>query len=239
MRKALLIITLLASLLCAVPALAGTVSIPGAAKAAAMQLDAQLSERLQLLEGPAKGTTLILSTPVSLENMEESSPLARLLAEELAMWFVQSGYRVQEIRKTKSLLLEPGLGELSLSRDVRLVDSRHLKSAVILTGTYSQTERNVRFNLRLLHAPTGEVLAMASETIRITSETSQLLDESSRARSRRIQPSVSTNLRQVSMNNTDAPPTDWNSWKLPGFTDLHTLTKPVREDAPNVIDLTY
>lgn len=238
MHKALLITSVLVLLLCAAPALAGTASIPSAAKAAAMELDAQLSERLQLLEGPAKGTTMILSTPVSLENMEESSPLARLLGEELAMWFVQSGYRVQEIRKTKSLLLEPGLGELSLSRDVRLVDSRHLKSAVILTGTYTQTERNVRFNLRLLHAPTGEVLAMASQTIHITTETTQLLDEASRARARRIKPTVSTNLKQVSMTDPKAPAPNWNTWKMPGFTDLHTLTKPVREDAPDVIDLT-
>ncbi|BBD07885.1 FlgO family outer membrane protein [Desulfovibrio ferrophilus] len=238
MRKVLLIITVLTTLCCAAPALAGTTSIPGAAKSAATQLDTQLAERLQLLEGPAKGTTLILSTPVSLENMEESSPLSRLLAEELAMWFVQSGYRVQEIRKTKHMLFEPGLGELSLSRDVRFVDARYLKSAVILTGTYSQTQRNVRFNLRLLHAPTGEVLAMASQTIRITRETAQLLDEGARARARRIQPSVSTNLRQVSMNDAGTPTQDWNTWALPDFTDMHTLTKPVREDVPNVIDLT-
>lgn len=238
MKNILTTIIAIALLACAAPALAGTASIPEAAQNAATHLDGQLSERLQLLEGPAKGTTLILSTPVSLEDMEQSSPLARLLGEELAAWFVQNGYRVQEIRKTKGMLLEPGLGELSLSRDVRFVDGRYQKSAVVLTGTYSQTRRNVRFNLRLLAATTGEVLAMASQTIRITRESAELLDDAAYGRARRIQPSVSTNLRQVSMADGEPEMTNWNTWHLPGFTDLHTLTKPIREDVPDVIDLT-
>lgn len=238
MKHTAMILTLLAALALAVPALAGTPSIPEAARTAAAQLDEQLSERLQLLEGPAKGTTLILSTPVALENMEQSSPLARLLGEELATWFVQSGYRVQEIRRTKGMLMEPGLGEVALSRDVRLVDTRYQKSAVILTGTYSQTRRNVRFNLRLLAATTGEVLAMSSQTIQITSETAELLDDAAYGKARRIQPTVNTNMRQVTMSEGYRPQPNWNTWKIPDFTDMHTLSKPVREDVPNVIDLT-
>lgn len=167
-------------------------SVPETASGIAQRLDAQLSERLQLLEGPAKGTTLILSTPVDLGDLEQSSPLARLVAEELAMWFVSNGYRVQEVRKTRNILLDPNNGELSLSRDVRFVDNRYQKSAVTLTGTYTQTTKHVRFNIRLLHAPTGEVLAMAAGTVGITPETAELLDAPARQKASRVRPSVNT-----------------------------------------------
>lgn len=198
--------------LAALPALAGT-SVPETAVNIASRLDAQLVERLQLVEGPAKGTTLILTTPVDQANLEASSPLARLLAEELAMWFVENGYRVQEIRKTKNILLDPGTGELSLSRDVRFVDNRYQKSAVTLTATYTQTSRNVRFNVRLLHAPTGEVLAMAAGTIAVTAETAELLDATARAEAARVRPSVNT----AFSTRGAAQAVGMSQWSVPNF----------------------
>ena len=211
-------------------------SIPRAAQGIAAELDGQLAERLGMLEGPAKGTTLILSTPVDLESMEQSCPLARLLGEELAAWFVKNGYRVREVRRTKSLMMEPGTGELALSRDLRFVDTRYVQSAVLLTGTYAQTSRNVRFNIRLLHAPTGEVLAMASNTIHITKETTQLLDDDAQSRAKRIRPSVRTVLGQVSVAERMEPaPTPRSPWNQ-GFKPL--AGPGYAKDEPVVLDLT-
>lgn len=238
-RLALLVLaTLLTFLVLAAQARAED-SVPTAARTIAAELDAQLADRLGMMEGPAKGTSLIVSTPVSLENMEQSCPLARLLGEELAFWFVKNGYRVREVRKTKNLMLDPGTGEVGLSRDLRFVDSRYVQSAVLLTATYTQTSRHVRFNVRLLHAPTGEVLAMASETLRISHETSELLDDKARKDARRIRPSVATDLRDMRrVAATDQENPRWSAWQVPGLTELHNLSRPVRPDEPNVIDLT-
>ncbi|WP_461210530.1 FlgO family outer membrane protein [Desulfocurvus sp. DL9XJH121] len=210
-------------------------SVPTTAGTIAAELDSQLAERLGMLEGPAKGTSLILTTPVSLEDMEQSCPLARLLGEEMAVWFVQNGYRVREVRKAKSLMLEPGTGELALSRDLRFVDSRYVKSAVLLTATYTQTTKHVRFNVRLLHAPTGEVLAMAARTLGITKETRQLLDDEARAKARRILPNVRTVLGKVDVAQSEAAAqaanTPWGGFRpmnAPGYSG----------NPPQVLDLT-
>lgn len=209
------------------------VSVPKAAQGVAGQLDAQLAERLQLLEGPADGTSLILTTPVDLSDLEKSSPLARLMAEELAAWFVQSGYRVREVRKTRNILLAPGSGELSLSRDLRFVDSRHIQSAVLLTGTYTQTSKHVRFNIRLIHAASSEVLAMASSTIQITPETAELLDPESRRRAASVRPSVMTSFPTTSMVTQPIS----SRWALP---KPKPRARPMRKErtGPEILDLT-
>lgn len=207
----------------ACPAFAG--SVPQTAETLASTLDAQLSERLGLEEGPARGTSLIITTPVSLDDLEQSSPLARLLGEELATWFVSSGYRVQEVRKGKSILLKPKRGELLLTREVQIADNRYVRSAVMLAGTYTQTSKGIRFNMRLIHSPSNDVLAMASTTLPINKEVAELLDVTSREEMTHIRPSVQTNI----LHNEDVSP-----WYRP--TPLMT-PGPVAQ-AQDTIDLT-
>ncbi|GAB6176475.1 FlgO family outer membrane protein [Desulfobaculum senezii] len=188
----------------ATPALAG--SIPQTADTLATTLDAQLAERLGLEHGPARGTALIVTTPANLDDLEQSSPLARQLAEELATWFVGSGYKVQEIRKGKYILLKPGRGEMLLTRDVQLADNRYVHSAVMLTGTYSRTSKHVRFNVRLIHTPSNEVLAMSSATLPLTHEVAELLNMDAREEMSRIRPSVETHiLRSGDVQTTRRP----------------------------------
>ena len=178
------------------PARAGQPSLPGTAQALAVQLDGQLSQRLELPEPPAKGTTLIVTTPVSLDDLDQSSPVARLMAEEVTAWFVEAGYRVQEIRGGRHVLFQPGKGETLLTRDVEMLRDKSMRSAVILTGTYVMTSRSVRFSMRLLHAPTGEVLAMSNKTLDLTPETTELVGADRFESMTRLRPSVVTSLNR-------------------------------------------
>ncbi len=170
------------------------VTLPMVAFKMAEMLDAQLVERLNLIEGPAKGYTLIVTTPVDLNNLEDSSPLARQMGEELALWFVQSGYKVQEIRKGRTVLFEPGTGELLLTRRSQLLANENVRSAIIMASTFSQTPRAVRFNVRLIHAASNEVLAMSSQTLRLNAELRTLVAENGYGGRTRIAPSVGTRL---------------------------------------------
>lgn len=161
----LLFLTLLVM---AAPALAETALLPDTAAELAMDLDAQLAERLGVLDGPVKDQTLVLTTPVSVDDLELVSPLSRAMTEELAAWFVRMGYKVQEVRKGRNLLFAPGRGELLLTRRQELLDQKNIRAALILTGTYAVTRRAVRLHLRLIHAPSNEVLAMSTATIPLT-----------------------------------------------------------------------
>ncbi len=152
-----------------------TITLPEAAMHMAVDLDAQLARKLGLPEPPARGQAMVLTTPVDLSNLEQTSALARLMGEEMATWFTRFGYSVQEIRKGRALLFNPGEGEMLLTRRTDLVSQKNVQANVVLMGTYTATRRNVRFNLKLVHAPSNDVLAMTSQTLPISREAWELL----------------------------------------------------------------
>ncbi len=176
------------------PAEAGGM-LPAMAAEMADELDAQLSEKLGLAERPARGYTLILTTPVNLANLEMVSPLARLFAEEMSTWFVASGYRVQEIRKSRNILFAPDKGEMLLTRRVNMLDQKNIQSSIILAGTYTTTSKNIRLNIRLIHAATNEVLAMASGTLPVCGEVRELMDDGLGQGLVPVKPAVATRIR--------------------------------------------
>ena len=152
-------------------------TVPQAASAMGRELDRQVVERLNQADSPAQGVSLSITTPVDVNNLEESTPLARQVQEEIARWFVQAGYDVQEIRKGADLLFEPATGELLLTRRNDLLGSNSIGSAAIVAGTYTVTPKNVRFNIRLVKAGSQEVLAMSTMTIPMNSEVAALLHQ--------------------------------------------------------------
>ncbi len=212
MRHALCILVVTLCLGLALPGLAGTTAdngagivvgngagighgvLPDMAAEMADELDAQLAGRFGASARPVTGQTLIVTCPANLGNLELVSPLARSLAEEMATWFVSAGYKVQEVRKAKTLLIDPEKGELYLTRRANLLDQRNLDAAIILAGTYSVTNKHVRFNMRLIHAGSNEVLAMCSATMPVTDEVLEMLDDGSGVAYTAVRPSVGTRI---------------------------------------------
>lgn len=171
--------------------------VPQAASAMGRQIDRQIAERLMQADTPAQGVSLAVTVPVDVNDLDESNPLARQMAEELARWFVQAGYHVQEIRKGRMMLVEPGNGEKLLTRRENLLARKDVASAAIMTGTYSVTSKNVRFNIRILQTATQDVLGMATVSVPITSEVKSLLGGNGASQERvfvGIGPSVGTTL---------------------------------------------
>lgn len=177
------------------PLAAAAQSLPQTADAVARSIDSQLAERLGLFETPVKGYSLIVTTPVDINDFEAANPLARQMSEELAAWFAQAGYKVQEIRKSRGVMFAPRKGEIMLTRKQRLLANENLRTTLMLSGTYTRTPKHVRFNIRLLHAPSNEVLAMASGTLPLTRELRSLLDSGHMYRATGYSPSVGTSLR--------------------------------------------
>lgn len=172
-------------------------TVPQAASAMGRQIDRQIVERLGQAEPPAIGVSLAVTVPVDVNDLEASNPLARQMAEELARWFVQAGYQVQEIRKGNVVLIEPGNGEMLLTRRDNLLDKKNVESAAIMAGTYSVTNKNVRFNIRVLHTTSQEVLGMSTVSVPLTAEVKSLLGNRSGGHAGAfagIAPSVATTL---------------------------------------------
>lgn len=154
-------------------------TVPKAALAMARQLDTQLQRRVNGTGFGPSSVSIAITVPVSLSNLGKSSALARQMAEEVTTLLVQQGYQVDDIRKGREIVMEEGVGEMLLTRDVSRLANRDVSTAAVLTGTYTVTADAVRFNLRLLHTPTNQVLASATSTVPVTTELFPLLAERS------------------------------------------------------------
>jgi hypothetical protein len=150
------------------------VTIPQAASAAGREMDRQVVSRLGQDEAPARGVSVCIATPVDVNDLTASSPLARQMQEEIARWFVQAGYVVVEIRKGADILFEPSTGEMLLTREDRLLGNRSVTSAAIITGTYTVALDHVRFNIRMVRTKNREVLAMSTITLPLNREIAAL-----------------------------------------------------------------
>ena len=158
------------------------------------ELDAQLAKRFNINKRPLQNMTLVMTTPVSLGNFESSSPLARLIAEEMSTWFVSAGYNVKEIRRGQNILFAPNRGEFLMTRQARLLQRKNMGTELIVTGTYTVTSKHVRFNMRIIHAATNDILAMCSATLPMNNEAYELVGVDDGPNILGIKPNVSTSL---------------------------------------------
>lgn len=176
MYRLILLLILMMSVLLPFSAAAGEKgTVPGAAGVMTKQLDGQLMRRIATSAYGRDSVSIAITVPVSLSNLGRSSPLARQMAEEVTTLLVDLGYTVEDMRKGRDIIVEPRTGEMLLTRDLARLASRDVTSTAVLTGTYTITADAVRFNMRLLHTPSNQVLATATATVPVTPELFPLL----------------------------------------------------------------
>ena len=145
-------------------------------------------------ESLARARIMIMgTTPVNINNLDEASPLARQMTEEISRWLINEGYRCQELRKGRDIRFDKLKGEFILTRDVRQLASSSGTSQAVLAGTYVATSEQVRFSIRLIHTSSNEVLAMGTATVPITDDLRPLVREPRAGDG--LAPSVSTRLQ--------------------------------------------
>lgn len=162
-------------------------NVPTAAVSIAKQLDDQLMMRFagdnadmsrKDREALARARIMIMgTTPANINDLDEASPLARQMTEEISRWLINIGYRFQELRKGRDIRFDRRKGEFILTRDVRRLASSSGTSQAVMAGTYIVTSEQVRFSIRLIHTSSNEVLAMGTATIPITDDLRPLVRE--------------------------------------------------------------
>jgi hypothetical protein len=168
------------ALLAAHPLSARAMDMNEAAASMSREMEAQLALRFG---AAGRNISIIVTTPVDINNFEESCVIARQIQEYLSYWLVQAGYGVQEIRKGESILFRKETGELLLTRDRELAASKRVGSVLTLAGTYTLTSKSIIFNVRLMQTGGLEVYAMSSVSIPITKETRAMLSQGANASS--------------------------------------------------------
>jgi TolB-like protein len=178
----------------------GAQQAPAMAQCGASRIDA-LSDFLaeELITGlqvRLDRSELILTAPFAdLHDVKNTSPLGRILAEELGNSLLRHGYRLADTRvfmPSPYTLKEQGETALSSTPDQVGVTSG---AQTILSGTYALVDGGLRVSARLVRPSDHAVLAAASCRLRLTSETLALLSASSPAPKAPVLPSTLMNLK--------------------------------------------
>lgn len=138
--------------------------------AATDALVAQINKR-----NPVAESALIVATVVNINRLEESSPLGRLISEHIAAHFTQSGYRVVEAKLRNQLYMKRDTGELSLTREVREIASKHSVHAIV-SGTYTDSADRVYISIKVIEIENNIVLAAYDYAIEKDIVTKSLLN---------------------------------------------------------------
>lgn len=186
MKRFIIFVLMLACLLFPLYA-AAEANIPYAAKCIGEQLDEQMMDRIgnqstglsrKESQALAKMRYMIMgTTPANINNLNQASPLARQMTEEISRYLVSRGYRYDEIRKGKYIRFDQRVGEFILTREVSQLANQNAIGQAILAGTYVVSGEDVRFTFSILCTKTGTVLAKASGTVPITPDLRPMLVE--------------------------------------------------------------
>ena len=127
-------------------------------------------------------SALILTAPLAdLHDVKNTSPVGRILAEELGNAFTRHGYRLADTRVfTPSPYSLKQDGETALSSAPDQVGAA-FGPRTILSGTYAMVDGALRVSARLVQPADHAVLAAASCNLRITKEVRELMAASSPA----------------------------------------------------------
>ncbi len=121
-----------------------------------------------------KSQPLIIATVVNIDNLEQSSTLGRLISEQVATRFTQTGYRMVEMKFRNNVYVKRNQGELMLTREIKELAQSHDAQAVIV-GTYGQSDDYVFINLKIIQPASNIVLAVQDYVLPLDSSTKALL----------------------------------------------------------------
>jgi hypothetical protein len=123
-----------------------------------------------------QGTVALPASFVNLDDFNRSSPLGRLMAEQLFYELNQRGYPVREYRLPKSIQLKKRQGEFALTRAIGKTPLS--AGSVAVVGTYQADRDAVFVNARLVRPKDGRVLRTANIVLAANPLTRRMLGNS-------------------------------------------------------------
>lgn len=102
---------------------------------------------------------LLMSSFVLLDNLDRTSPLGRIIAQQIGSRLSQHGMPMVDVRlRTQSLLVRKGQGEFALSRELEQIN-QDADAFAVLTGTYAVVYGRVYVTAMVLRSSDGAMLA--------------------------------------------------------------------------------
>ncbi|MBK66992.1 MAG: hypothetical protein CMP22_02545 [Rickettsiales bacterium] len=102
-------------------------------------------------------TPILVSNFANINNVEKSSELGKVVAEQFLTRMVQLGYNVSEVKLRDYMNLNQD-GEFSLTRDPEQTSRSH-QAAGLVTGTYVLSGDSVMFSARFISLKDARIIA--------------------------------------------------------------------------------
>lgn len=119
-------------------------------------------------------STLLMGTLVSIDALDRSSTLGRLISEQVSARFSQADYRMVEMKFSKSVYMSQGQGELMLTREIHELADSYSAPAVIV-GTYGESRDYLFVNLKVIQSNTNVILAVHDYALPMDSNVQAML----------------------------------------------------------------
>ena len=104
-------------------------------------------------------TTILLTTFVNLDNLDETSSLGRIVPHHIATALTTCGHEIVDIRlRRDTLLVRQKQGEFGLSREIKEI-ARDNQANYVLAGTYSVLYNRILVNAKVLRSTDGLTVA--------------------------------------------------------------------------------
>ncbi|OSM04272.1 hypothetical protein MAIT1_04142 [Magnetofaba australis IT-1] len=154
------------------PSAAGSAAMQGevlgASYAAADAMIANMGKRFPLY------SPIIASSFVNMDDLADTSALGRLVGRQMSARFTQSGFAMVESNLRTNMLIQPGVGELALTRELDKIRKEHRADA-ILAGSYSLARNRVYFHAQLIRFKDSKVMAAQDFSLPIGGNIRELL----------------------------------------------------------------
>ncbi|HIJ84949.1 MAG: hypothetical protein HW380_3233 [Magnetococcales bacterium] len=121
-----------------------------------------------------KRAAILPASFVDEKNMDETTPMGRLLSRQMSARFTQAGYKILEVKLRDNLLLQKGKGQFLLSDEVAKIRDTH-EAHMVLAGSYSVAKNRVFVNAQLIRIGDGVTLAAEDFSMVLTPDIRNLL----------------------------------------------------------------
>ena len=125
----------------------------------------------------SKATPIMVTSFANIDNLEESSTLGRLLAEQIGSRMSQKGYSVVEIKLGQdSLFIKERTGEFILSRKLDNI-STQFNAYYVIVGTYSVGGASVYVSARIVSVSNNLIVSSSDFKLQSDSDVYELVQK--------------------------------------------------------------
>ena len=125
-----------------------------------------------------KDVPLIIASFVDSNDLNYTTNLGRLLAEQFSTQFINNGYKVVELLLRNNLYITTKGGEFLLSREIKDLSLKQHNAQAALVGTYVTGVNQVFINAKIVDISTNIIISALDFAIPLDPNVIRMLDKS-------------------------------------------------------------